>query len=67
MLERAERSPRVETFVAIAKALGVTVSQLFLGLGARRADHELPLIDRLRAFATSIDPSEGGSLGDSGW
>ena len=38
MIERGERTPYVETLVAISRALGITVSQLFLGLNAPRAD-----------------------------
>jgi len=38
MIERGERTPHVETLVAISGALGITVSQLFAGLDAARAD-----------------------------
>ena len=38
MIERGDRTPHVETLVAISDALGITVSQLFLGLNAPPAD-----------------------------
>src|SRR5216683_1816912 len=48
MIERGERTPYVETLVAISDALAITVSQLFLGLNAPRADigqtQDLPLM-----------------------
>ena len=48
MIENAQRTPYVETLVAISDALGITVSQLFAGLNARRADigqaPDLPLM-----------------------
>jgi len=48
MIERGERTPHVETLVAISDALAITVSQLFLGLNAPRADigqtQDLPLM-----------------------
>ncbi len=48
MIERGERTPHVETLATISNALGITVSQLFLGLNASRANigqtEELPLI-----------------------
>ncbi len=48
MIENAQRTPYLETLLAISNALGVTLSQLFLGLNAPRANigqtKELPLI-----------------------
>ncbi len=52
MIENAQRTPYVETLVAISRALGITVSQLFLDLDAPRADigqaPDLPLMAYLR-------------------
>jgi len=48
MIERAQRTPYLETLLAISDALGITVSRLFLGLSAPRGDigetQELPLM-----------------------
>ena len=48
MIERGERTPHVETLATISNALGITISQLFLGLNVPRANigqtQELPLI-----------------------
>src|SRR5216684_255631 len=48
MIENAQRTPYLETLLAISNALGITVSQLFAGLNAPRADigqaPELPLM-----------------------
>ena len=52
MIERGERTPHVETLATISNALGITISQLFLGLNVARADigpsPELPLLAYLR-------------------
>jgi transcriptional regulator with XRE-family HTH domain len=54
MIERAQRTPYVETLVPIAAALGITLSQLFLDLnGPRGSDgqaQDLPLIAYLRTL-----------------
>jgi transcriptional regulator with XRE-family HTH domain len=47
MIERAQRTPHVETLVAISEALGVTVSQLFLDVnesGDGGQAQDLPLM-----------------------
>jgi transcriptional regulator with XRE-family HTH domain len=47
-IENAQRTPYLETLLAISNALGITVSQLFAGLNAPRADigqaPDLPLM-----------------------
>ena len=52
MIARAERLPHLQTLVALANALGVTLSQLFLDANGPRAKGEqaqdLPLIAYLR-------------------
>jgi transcriptional regulator with XRE-family HTH domain len=54
MIERAQRTPYVETLVPIAAALGITLSQLFLDLnGPRGSDgqaQDLPLLAYLRTL-----------------
>src|SRR5216684_2730330 len=54
MIENAQRTPYLETLLAISNALGITVSQLFAGLNARRADigqaPDLPLMAYLRTL-----------------
>ena len=42
MIERAQRTPHVETLVSLAAALGITLSQLFIEAHEPRAD-DLPL------------------------
>ncbi len=48
MIERAQRLPHIETLAVLAKALGLTLSQLFLDVnGARTKDaqaEDLPLL-----------------------
>ena len=59
MIERGVRTPYVETLVAISKALGLTLSQLFLDLNGPRAKdgptQDLPLL----AYLGSLHLSSG--------
>jgi transcriptional regulator with XRE-family HTH domain len=47
-LERAERNPRLDTLLTISKGLGITVSELLLGLEKRSqsASRRVPLRNR---------------------
>ncbi len=51
MIEHAQRTPYVETLVAIVAALGITLSQLFLDVNGPRASgrqaQDLPLLTYL--------------------
>jgi transcriptional regulator with XRE-family HTH domain len=42
MIERAQRTPHVETLVSLAAALGITVSQLFLDMNEPRGSGPAP-------------------------
>ena len=61
MIERAQRTPYVETLVPIAAALGITLSQLFLDVNAPKAGRQaqdLPLLTyltSLRVDRTDVD------------
>jgi len=54
MIERAQRTPYVETLMPIAAALGITLSQLFLDVHGSRASEgqglDLPLLAYLRSL-----------------
>jgi transcriptional regulator with XRE-family HTH domain len=59
MIERAERSPHLKTLSALSKALGITLSQLFLDVNVPRAitgqAQDLPLIAYLETLHLSAD------------
>ena len=46
MIENAQRTPHVETLLPLSKALGITVSQLFLDVNEPGGGqtHDLPLM-----------------------
>lgn len=53
MIERGERMPHVETLAALAQALDVTLSELFVGTDREISDHENGLLRPLEEFARS--------------
>jgi transcriptional regulator with XRE-family HTH domain len=64
MIERAERLPHVRTLAALANALGITLSQLFLDVNGPQAEagqaQDLPLIAYIENL--HLDSSEVASL-----
>ncbi len=64
MIERAERVPHLVTLSALSNALGLTLSQLFLGVDVSRAKggqaQDLPLIAYLGTLRLS--PDDVGAL-----